>query len=96
MLLHQKKEPAGQKRCLLPVRAQGTSADCRLSRGRQQPQRRPRSCYWQLFSYHQREFIAPLTDAEIQEPELKAKGIESENKNANKKKTGRALPKEVA
>lgn len=42
------------------------------------------SCYWQLFSYHQREFIAPLTDAEIQKLELKAKGIESENRNANK------------
>lgn len=66
--------------------AQCIFADCKLSHGRKKPKCHSCSCYWQLFSYHQREFIAPLTDAEIQKLELKAKGIESENRNAKKKK----------
>lgn len=77
-----------------PLWAQGGSADCKGSHSRKKPKCHPCSCYWQLFSYHQREFIAPLTDAEIQKPERKAKGIESKNKNAppQKKKRGRKSP----
>lgn len=69
-----------------PLCAQGGSADCKGSRSRKNPKCHSCSCYWQLFSYHQREFIAPLTDAEIQKLELKAKGIDSKNKNTSWKK----------